>query len=40
MQKENVHLLVIEDNSRFLEQLLLWLREDFGYQEITIAVNA
>ena len=40
MQQENVHLLVIEDNPRFLEQLLQWLREDFGYQEITIAVNA
>ena len=39
MQKENVHLLVIEDNSRFLEQLLQWLREDFGYQEITIATS-
>jgi CheY-like chemotaxis protein len=39
MQRENVHLLVIEDNSRFLEQLLQWLREDFGYQEITIATS-
>ena len=39
MQRENVHLLVIEDNSRFLDQLLQWLREDFGYQEITIATS-
>jgi CheY-like chemotaxis protein len=39
MQRENVHLLVIEDNSRFLEQLLQWLKEDFGYQEITIATS-
>ncbi|WP_204102878.1 MULTISPECIES: RNA-binding domain-containing protein [Spirulina sp. CCY15215] len=36
MQRENVHLLVVEDNNRFLDELLEWLR-DFGYQEIVTA---
>jgi len=40
MERDNVHLLVIEDNSRFLEELLAWLRDEFGYQEITTATSA
>lgn len=39
MQIENVHLLVVEDNPRFLEELLEWL-QDFGYQQITTATSA
>jgi CheY-like chemotaxis protein len=39
MQREDVHLLVIEDNYGFLEQLLFWLNE-FGYCEINTAINA
>jgi len=39
MQRENTHLLVIEDNYRFLEELEECLHE-FGYQKITTAVNA
>ncbi|MEC4805514.1 MAG: putative DNA binding domain-containing protein [Jaaginema sp. PMC 1079.18] len=38
MERENVHLLVIEDNPRFLNELLEWLK-DFGYQEITTATS-
>lgn len=40
MQRENVHLLVIEDNARFLDELLQWLRDEFGYSEIAIATSA
>ncbi len=40
MQRENVHLLVIEDNPRFLDELLSWLTEEFGYCEINTAINA
>ncbi len=40
MQRENVHLLVIEDNTRFLDELLEWLREEFGYREIVTATSA
>lgn len=40
MQRENVHLLVIEDTPRFLDELLSWLREEFGYCEISTATNA
>jgi len=32
MQIENVHLLVVEDSPRFLNELLEWLRE-YGYQQ-------
>ena len=39
MQIENVHLLVVEDNPRFLNELLEWLR-DYGYQQIKTAVSA
>jgi DNA-binding NarL/FixJ family response regulator len=39
MQREKVHILVIEDNLGFLDELLKWLREDFGYQEIAISQN-
>ena len=40
MQVENVHLLVIEDNSRFLDELLQWLRDEFDYKEIVVAKSA
>jgi len=40
MQIANAHLLVIEDNPRFLNELLEWLKNEFGYQEIAIAKNA
>ena len=36
MQTENVHLLVVEDNPGYLSELLEWLREDYGYQQIKI----
>jgi CheY-like chemotaxis protein len=39
MQTENVHLLVIEDRADNLNELLTWLREDFGYQEIVTATT-
>lgn len=39
MQIENVHLLVVEDNPRFLSELLEWLRE-YGYQQIETATSA
>ena len=39
MQIENVHLLVVEDNPRFLNELLEWLRE-YGYQQIETAASA
>lgn len=38
MQTENVHLLVVEDNPRFLEELLEWLK-DYGYQHIETATS-
>ncbi|MEB3233296.1 MAG: response regulator [Leptolyngbyaceae bacterium] len=40
MQTENVHLLIVEDNPRFLEELLQWLKEDYGYQHIKTATSA
>jgi len=40
MQTENVHLLVVEDNPRYLSELLEWLREDYGYQQIETATSA
>lgn len=39
MQIENVHLLIVEDNPRFLSELLEWLRE-YGYQYIETATSA
>jgi DNA-binding response OmpR family regulator len=39
MQKADVHLLIVEDNPRFLEQLLEWL-QDYGYQDIETATSA
>ena len=39
MQTQNVHLLVIEDRANNLNELLKWLREDFGYQEIVTATT-
>ena len=39
MQTEDVHLLVVEDNPRFLSELLEWLKE-FGYQQIETATSA
>lgn len=38
MQIENVHLLVVEDNPRFLSELLEWLGE-YSYQHIETATN-
>ncbi|MEE3718589.1 RNA-binding domain-containing protein [Tumidithrix elongata RA019] len=40
MQTENVHLLVIEDKASYLDELLQWLRDEFGYQEIVTATSA
>lgn len=39
MIKENVHLLVIEDNPRFLKELLEWLKDEFGYPEVSAATS-
>jgi CheY-like chemotaxis protein len=39
MQTQNVHLLVIEDRADNLNELLTWLCEDFGYQEIVTATT-
>jgi CheY-like chemotaxis protein len=39
MQTENVHLLVVEDNPRYLSELLEWLK-DYGYQHIETATSA
>lgn len=35
----NVQLLIVEDNHRYLEQLIAVLREDYGYQHIDTARN-
>jgi DNA-binding response OmpR family regulator len=40
MQTENVHLLLVEDNSRYLKELLEWLRDIYGYQQIETATSA
>ncbi len=40
MQRENVHILAIEDNTRFLDELLEWLQGEFGYQEVITATSA
>lgn len=39
MQKKNAHLLIIEDNPRFLSEILQWLQDEFGYSEIATAVS-
>lgn len=39
METDNVHLLVVEDNPRFLNELLEWLG-DFNYQNIETATSA
>jgi CheY-like chemotaxis protein len=39
MQTENVHLLVVEDNPRFLRELLEDLKE-YGYQQVATATSA
>ncbi|TVR11373.1 MAG: response regulator [Phormidium sp. GEM2.Bin31] len=39
METDNVHLLVVEDNPRFLDELLEWLI-DFNYQNIETATSA
>lgn len=39
MQKDQIQLLAIEDNPRYLEELLEWLH-DFGYQNILTATTA
>ncbi|WYL98536.1 MAG: RNA-binding domain-containing protein [Gloeotrichia echinulata CP02] len=37
MQTENVHLLVVEDNRGYLDELQSWLKDTFGYKEIQTA---
>ncbi|NEO52723.1 MAG: response regulator [Okeania sp. SIO3B5] len=39
METENVHLLLVEDNHNYLEELIEWLKEDFGYQNVETAIN-
>jgi len=39
MQIENVHLLLVEDNPRYLNELLEWLQEEFGYRQIESATS-
>jgi len=39
MQIENVHLLLVEDNPRYLNELLQWLQDEFGYRQIVSAIN-
>jgi DNA-binding NarL/FixJ family response regulator len=39
MQRENVHLLIIEDSPRFLKEALQWLQEEFGYREVLTATS-
>jgi DNA-binding NarL/FixJ family response regulator len=39
MQRENVHLLVIEDTPGYLDELKQWLRDEFNYQNIETAQN-
>ncbi|NEP39352.1 MAG: response regulator [Okeania sp. SIO2G4] len=40
METKNVHLLLVEDNQNYLEELIELLKEDFGYQNIETAVSA
>ncbi len=39
MLTENIHLLLVEDNPRFMEELMVWL-QDFGYKNIATASSA
>jgi len=39
MQTQSVHLLVIEDRASNLNELLRWLREEYGYQNIVSATT-
>jgi len=39
MQTDNIHLLLVEDNPRFMEELKEWL-QDFGYNNIETASSA
>lgn len=39
MQTNNIHLLLVEDNPRFMEELKEWL-QDFGYNNIETASSA
>lgn len=39
METDNVHLLLVEDNQNYLEELIEWLK-DFDYQNIETAINA
>lgn len=39
METENIHLLLVEDNPRFMEELKEWL-QDFGYKNIETASSA
>ncbi len=38
MEIQNIHLLLVEDNPRYLESLIKWLNR-FGYQNIETATN-
>lgn len=40
MERENVHLLIVEDNPRFLAELLTWMGDEFGYRAIDTATSA
>ncbi|NEQ40396.1 MAG: response regulator [Okeania sp. SIO3I5] len=39
METNNVHLLLVEDNPKYLELLVRWLEKVFGYQNLETAVN-
>ena len=39
METNNVHLLLVEDNPKYLELLVRWLTKVFGYQNIETAIN-
>ena len=40
METNNVHLLLVEDNPKYLELLVRWLTKVFGYQNVETAINA
>ncbi len=39
MKKDNVNLLLVEDHHNYLEELIEWSKEEFGYQNIETAIN-
>lgn len=39
MKKDNVNLLLVEDHQNYLEELIEWSKEEFGYQNIETAIN-